>query len=121
MTDQRVIARVRHSSQLRISIAQEGLVTELPGVSGFTNVDAVQDPNYFVEFLDARTSIEGERAVKELVLSMLALENGHSVLDVGCGTGDDTREIARLVAPHGRVVGIDFSAAMIAESRRRTG
>jgi ubiquinone/menaquinone biosynthesis C-methylase UbiE len=96
-------------------------VTEPAGVTGFTNVDAIQDPNYFVEFLDARTSIEGERAVKELVLSMLALEDGNAVLDVGCGTGDDTREIARLVAPNGSVVGIDFSAAMIAESRKRSG
>jgi ubiquinone/menaquinone biosynthesis C-methylase UbiE len=27
---------------------------------------------------------------------------GATVLDVGCGTGDDARELARLVGPEGR-------------------
>ncbi|MGH8973795.1 MAG: methyltransferase domain-containing protein, partial [Acidimicrobiia bacterium] len=32
---------------------------------------------------------------------------GQRVLDVGCGTGDDTRRLAGLVAPSGQAVGVD--------------
>jgi SAM-dependent methyltransferase len=44
---------------------------------------------------------------------------GESVLDVGCGTGQTTVEIARRVAPNGRVVGLDISKPMLAAARQR--
>ena len=50
---------------------------------------------------------------------MLELNPGNRVLDVGCGTGDDAREIAALVGPTGTVVGLDASATMVAEARKR--
>jgi ubiquinone/menaquinone biosynthesis C-methylase UbiE len=43
---------------------------------------------------------------------------GQRVLDLGCGTGHFTRRVADLLAD-GEVVGVDASAAMIAEARRR--
>lgn len=43
------------------------------------------------------------------------------LLDVGCGTGDDVRALAELVAPGGRAIGVDVSAEMVAEARRRGG
>jgi ubiquinone/menaquinone biosynthesis C-methylase UbiE len=46
-------------------------------------------------------------------------ESNMAVIDVGCGSGDDAREIAGLVGSLGRVVGLDQSAAMVDESRRR--
>ncbi len=41
------------------------------------------------------------------------------MLDLGCGTGDDAREIAALVGEQGLVIGIDSSRALIAEARKR--
>ena len=41
------------------------------------------------------------------------------VLDIGCGTGKSTRDMAR-AAPRGRVLGIDLSSRMLADARRRT-
>lgn len=43
------------------------------------------------------------------------------VLDVGCGTGDDTRELAVSVTPGGAVVGVDFSERMIEIAGQRGG
>ncbi len=45
-----------------------------------------------------------------------SLVPGHSLLDVGCGPGTITIDLARRVAP-GRVVGIDASAEVIVEAR----
>jgi trans-aconitate methyltransferase len=52
-----------------------------------------------------------ERWAREL-LSLMSLRPQESVLDVGCGDGRITAQIAGLV-PNGRVVGIDRSAEMI--------
>ena len=86
----------------------------------FANVEATHDPAALVAFLDARTGIEGEREVKELELAMLRVGPGLQILDVGCGTGDDAREIAALLGPKGKVTGVDVSPSMIAEARKRS-
>lgn len=44
---------------------------------------------------------------------------GERVLDVGCGSGTSTLEAAERVAPSGRVVGVDISAAMLQPARQR--
>lgn len=41
------------------------------------------------------------------------------VLDIGCGAGQTTREAAR-AAPQGEAIGVDISAEMIEEARRRS-
>ena len=48
-----------------------------------------------------------------------ALHAGDRALDVGCGCGATTIELARRVAPGGSVTGIDISAVMLDEARRR--
>lgn len=47
------------------------------------------------------------------------LRPGEVVLDVGCGHGTSTLEAAERVAPSGRVVGVDLSAAMLEPAHRR--
>jgi demethylmenaquinone methyltransferase/2-methoxy-6-polyprenyl-1,4-benzoquinol methylase len=50
------------------------------------------------------------------------LSPGDSVLDVATGTGDLAFELARLVRPGGRVLGTDFSEAMLERARgKRAG
>jgi trans-aconitate 2-methyltransferase len=60
----------------------------------------------------ARHSQGQEVFARELIAS-LPLQSDEDVLDVGCGDGRMTSEIAKLV-PAGRVVGVDRSAEMIA-------
>jgi SAM-dependent methyltransferase len=52
-------------------------------------------------------------------ISALDVEADEHVLDVGCGSGGMTLDIARLLAPRGTVVGIDLSRQMIAVARER--
>src|SRR4051812_10791499 len=43
------------------------------------------------------------------------LRRGHRLLDVGCGPGTITTDLARLVAP-GRTIGLDRSAEVLARA-----
>jgi trans-aconitate methyltransferase len=65
----------------------------------------------------ARHSCGQERWARELI-ELLRLQPGDSVLDIGCGDGRVTAEIARLT-PQGRVVGVDKSAEMVAFAHER--
>ena len=47
------------------------------------------------------------------------IKPGSMVLDVGCGSGTTTLEIARRVGPGGRVLGLDISAPMLDVGRTR--
>jgi len=51
-------------------------------------------------------------------LEVLAPHPGESVLDIGCGGGETSLDLARAVAPDGTVVGIDLSAAVLAFAQR---
>jgi SAM-dependent methyltransferase len=53
------------------------------------------------------------------VIQATAIKPGEAVLDVGCGCGGTTFEIAREVGPEGRVTGLDISAPMLARARER--
>ena len=50
--------------------------------------------------------------------SLGRLEPGERVLDLGCGAGTDSLVAAQMVAPEGRVIGIDMTPEMLAKARR---
>ncbi|MFE5208139.1 class I SAM-dependent methyltransferase [Streptomyces sp. NPDC056600] len=54
----------------------------------------------------------------EPLLDSADISAGHRVLDLGCGSGQTTR-LAALRASAGNAVGLDLSAAMLAEARSR--
>jgi len=54
----------------------------------------------------------------ERLLTAAAIAEGERVLDVGCGTGQTTRDAAR-AAVSGSALGVDLSARMLDHARRR--
>jgi ubiquinone/menaquinone biosynthesis C-methylase UbiE len=81
---------------------------------------AATDPGFALRFFDAGNQLPAVRALKPIMLDQLRLHRGQRVLEVGCGTGDDVRTIARRVGPNGHVLGIDSSPLVIAEATRRS-
>lgn len=57
-------------------------------------------------------------SIWERHLDGIDVERSHRVLDVGCGTGGSTRDLAAL-AIEGRVLGVDLSAPMLDVARTR--
>lgn len=57
--------------------------------------------------------------VTDALLLRAAPAAGDVAIDVGCGCGATSIELARRVAPGGRVLGIDISAPMLARARER--
>jgi SAM-dependent methyltransferase len=55
----------------------------------------------------------------EALIAFAAPRSGERVLDVGCGCGATTLDIARAVGPSGRVAALDISGPMLAEGHRR--
>lgn len=63
-----------------------------------------------------------DRQIRPLGLAAmerLAPASGEQVLDVGCGCGDTSLELARRVGPDGGVLGLDISAPMLEVARGR--
>lgn len=77
---------------------------------GYVNTEYLRVVGEFVSHLKQRT------------YAFLQLEAGQRVLDMGCGPGSDTLQLAGFVGQTGQVVGVDYDQDMIdqAESRATT-
>ncbi|WP_235870692.1 class I SAM-dependent methyltransferase [Rhodococcus xishaensis] len=60
------------------------------------------------------------RSGRVAAIDLLALQPGEHVLDVGCGTGLNFSHLQRQIGPSGSITGIDTSAQMLEQARRRT-
>src|SRR5688572_6620908 len=54
----------------------------------------------------------------DVAIARLAPAPGSSVIDLGCGFGDTTQQLARLVGPSGSVVGVDAAPRFIEGAQR---
>lgn len=61
---------------------------------------------------------EKMRAFKQLSYEHMAIRDGDTLLDVGCGPGVDTVPLAGLCGSKGKVIGIDSNEAMLAEAEQ---
>lgn len=94
-------------------------LTEPTFWSRFRHVDDAGDTGSMTAYLDAYNALPPVVAGKARSVELLGVGEGASVLDVGCGTGEDTQAVRALVGAGGRAVGVDSSEHLLAEARRR--
>ena len=79
-------------------------------------------------YVMGRSASEAERlqrqggyfaASTDMLLRMAGIEPGMRVLDVGCGIGDVTMQLATITGPTGTVTGVDDDADALAIARKR--
>jgi ubiquinone/menaquinone biosynthesis C-methylase UbiE len=88
-------------------------------VTQFHSVDHTTNPAFFTQFMDTSHAQPTAQSYRQEMMEQLALPVGAAVLDVGCGTGQDTQELAQAVGPGGRVIGVDSSETMLEVARAR--
>jgi ubiquinone/menaquinone biosynthesis C-methylase UbiE len=65
-------------------------------------------------------AIVGEfvKHLKQRTYSLMQIQPGQRIMDVGCGPASDTIQIASLVGPKGEVIGVDSDQDMIAKAEK---
>jgi len=89
-------------------------------ITNFARVDQTANPAFFTQFMDKSHTLQSAGIYRQRMFDLLDVRLGATLLDVGCGAGNDVQDLAKLVGPSGRVVGIDSSATMIQQARART-
>jgi len=84
---------------------------------GFTAVDSHKSPRSWVRVLDKLHQEPFYVAYKTRIFEFLKPQHDGMYLEVGTGTGDDARAVAK--AARATVVGMDISRTMTSEARRR--
>jgi len=80
----------------------------------FWNGDAGQRWVADQEAMDVTLAPFGEAAMEAV-----GVKKGAETIDLGCGCGGTTLELARRIGPMGRVLGIDISTPMLTRARER--
>ncbi len=107
------------------------ITDEMWKVKQWDSIDQSPDPTWFMKQADStwfvkKIDVSRKEEVLQSVaehyerLAFLELQEGHKVLDVGCGTGIHCLAIAHIVGRSGFVVGVDYSETMIREAQRHT-
>jgi ubiquinone/menaquinone biosynthesis C-methylase UbiE len=89
-------------------------------VDPYRAIDREADPRRFARILEARGSQPNQTRLRRAFLSLAGVGAGMRVLDVGCGTGVVTRDVAARVGTEGAAVGVDPSRVLLAVARRRS-
>src|SRR3972149_1898604 len=82
-------------------------------------VDASGEADRLIQVLEEADLAPGWAELRHTWLDFSGVRPGDRVLDVGCGTGVVTRDLAQRVGHQGQVVGIDPSTRLIQEALRR--
>jgi SAM-dependent methyltransferase len=88
-----------------------------PHVDPYREIDAQPDPVRIMESLEQRGRTPAQARMRGRFLRFIPVRAGAAVLEVGCGTGVIVRDVAGMVGPRGRVVGVDVSRAAIEGAR----
>ncbi|MEE9913887.1 MAG: methyltransferase domain-containing protein [Deltaproteobacteria bacterium] len=85
--------------------------------TGFTDVDRTRNRNAYFDCLRLLDSLPYYQEYKTKSYDLLDLKPGMTILEAGCGLGDDAFRMAGRIMPGGKVIGLDASEAMIAKAK----
>lgn len=88
-------------------------------VTRWGDIDKTKEPNDYFNYLDLVNNLETIRQMKETTFELLCIKKGEHIIDIGCGTGLDVLKMAEKVGKRGKVLGIDTSANIISEAKKR--
>lgn len=88
--------------------------------SGYRDVDGADDPTRYIERLDRVGSLGFWQGMRSQMAALLDPRAGQQVLDLGCGTGDATCQIAEMLGNDGMAVGVDRSSKLVSVARFRS-
>jgi ubiquinone/menaquinone biosynthesis C-methylase UbiE len=91
-----------------VSIVDAALVSPEEAARLYTRLARVYD--FFSKY---------EQAHHHAAIEMANIQNDEQVLEVACGTGRATVELARRVGQHGMLYALDLTPAMLAQARRK--
>lgn len=94
-------------------------------ISSYANVDPFADINActpeqierLARILEIRGAQPRQSKMRAACFTAAGIGPGTRVLELGCGTGVVTRELARIVGSHGRVVGVDVCPDLLRVAR----
>ncbi|HEY4056568.1 MAG TPA: methyltransferase domain-containing protein [Kofleriaceae bacterium] len=94
----------------------------ITNVDPFANINSCTPEHIekLATVLEIRGAQPRQTKMRDACFNAAGLRKGMSVLEIGCGTGVVTRELARIAGRDGRVVGIDVSTALLSYARGRT-
>jgi ubiquinone/menaquinone biosynthesis C-methylase UbiE len=82
-------------------------------------VDESGEADRLIQVLEEADSAPGWAELRRTWLDFSGVRSGDRVLDVGCGTGVVTRDLAQRVGNRGKVIGIDPSERLVEVAVRR--
>ena len=109
----------RRDGASRIDWTSPGRDKGRGAVDPYRAIDGQADPGRFARLLEARGGQPHQARLRQGFLSLVGVRRGMRVLDVGCGTGVVTRDLAARVGARGLVAGVDPSRALLGVARRR--
>ncbi len=87
-------------------------------ISSFTQPDS--SPSYFIDFLDYLDGFPDVKRIRATAEVSMHLAAGSKALDLGCGIGGATFQLADITGPTGLAVGVDISQALISVAAARS-
>ena len=87
---------------------------------GFGALDISEDAEFLITSMDNLFAVDAIKAIKGRAINSLQLSSGKSVLELGCGLGEDAESIGKLVGETGHVIALDASELMISEAKIRS-
>jgi ubiquinone/menaquinone biosynthesis C-methylase UbiE len=87
--------------------------------SDFQDLDNSQNIDNFIQCLELQQSLDLYKYYKQKTFQKMRLKPGDSVLEVGCGTGNDAILLSKHVGKTGKVTAVDRSQLMLNQATEK--